>query len=220
MPTNKILQRLLPHTDSAAHRRSGAWVHVAPAIQGEIRNWFEAAGWTRAEDWPKVANAILTFLRRVIDEPSSIETACHDFTSLSYTTGFQTGMLTPILNALQPDQFMIINNKSRRVINYFTGASFKQRLTDYPAVNAAGRQLLAGVQGTIRQATNSNARPADLFDMFCHWLVAEKKYPPVYTRGERIHVSGGEVIATVPDDEDDVPAGSSPAQAQSAQALA
>lgn len=46
VPTEKVLQKLLPHTDSVVHRKSGAWIHVAPAIQGDIKNWFEAAGWT------------------------------------------------------------------------------------------------------------------------------------------------------------------------------
>jgi 5-methylcytosine-specific restriction enzyme B len=120
VPTEKVLQRLLPHIDSSAHRNSGAWIHVAPTIQGDIRVWFEAAGWTKAEDWPKVAGAILNFLQTCSDNPSKISSACCHFVSLPYTTGLQTGMLTPILNALRPDDFMIINNKSRKVINYFT----------------------------------------------------------------------------------------------------
>ena len=74
---------------------------------------------------------------------------------------------------------MIINNKSRRVINYLSGSSFKQRLTDYQAVNAAGHSLIAELQDTMHEASKSNALAADLFDMFCHWLVAEKKFPPV-----------------------------------------
>jgi hypothetical protein len=113
-------------------------------------------------------------------------------------------MLTPILNALRPDDFMIINNKSRRVINYLSGSSFKQRLTDYPAVNAAGHSLIAELQGYMREASKNDAHLADLFDMFCHWLVAEKKFSPVYTRWGRIRVSGGEFTVTVPDEEDDI----------------
>jgi len=96
---------------------------------------------------------------------------------------------------------MIINNKSRQVINYFLDRSFKQRLTDYPAVNAAGQGLTADMQGYMREIAGSDARATDLFDMFCHWLVAEKKHLPVGSRGERIHVSGGQVTATVPEDE-------------------
>jgi hypothetical protein len=54
----------------------------------------------------------------------------------------------------------------------------------------------------MREVAKTDARPTDMFDMFCHWLVAEKKYFPGSARGERIHVAGGEVTATVPDDED------------------
>jgi hypothetical protein len=201
VPTEKVLQRLLPHTDSSAHRNSGAWIHIAPTIQGDIRDWFEAAGWTEAQDWPKVAGAILNFLKTCSDDPSKIASACREFVSLPYTTGLQTGMLTPILNALRPDDFMIINNKSRKVINHFTEGSFSQRLTDYPAVNVAGQRLTADVQSYMREVAGTDARPTDLFDMFCHWLVAEKKYAPVSMRRERIQVAAGEVSATVPDDE-------------------
>jgi 5-methylcytosine-specific restriction protein B len=179
VPTEKVLQTLLPHTESSAHRKSGAWIHIAPVIQGDVRNWFEAVGWARAEDWPKIASAILAFLTKCAEDPSTIENACRDFVSLPYTTGFQTGMLTPILNALCPDDFMIINNKSRRVINYFGGSSFKRRLTDYPGVNVAGHDLIEELQRYMQEITKSDAVPADLFDMFCHWLVAEKKFSPV-----------------------------------------
>src|SRR5262249_50893412 len=47
----------------------------------------------------------------------------------------------------------------------------------------------------------TDARPTDLFDMFCHWLMAEKKYAPVSTAGERIQIAAGEVATTVPGDE-------------------
>src|SRR5690349_18656450 len=40
LPTDDVLKRLLPHTDSAAHRESGAWIHNAPAIQGTIQGWY------------------------------------------------------------------------------------------------------------------------------------------------------------------------------------
>src|SRR5262249_575593 len=156
---------------SPAHRRSGAWIHLAPTIQGDIRDWFEAVGWTKPEDWPKVANAILNFVKTCAESPPTLASACRDFVSLPFTTGLQTGMLTPILNALRPDDFMIINNKSRTVINYFTENSFKQRLADYPAINAAGHALIADVQEHMRGAAKDSARATDLFDMFCHWLV-------------------------------------------------
>jgi hypothetical protein len=49
--------------------------------------------------------------------------ACDEFARLSYSTGFQMGMLTPIISALRPDDFLLINNKSRRVVNYFASTT-------------------------------------------------------------------------------------------------
>jgi 5-methylcytosine-specific restriction enzyme B len=85
-------------------------------------------------------------------------------------------MLTPILNALRPDDFLLINNKSRKVINYFTGKSYSQKLIDYPAVNATGQKLIQELAPDMRQTGVPSMRDDDLFDMFCYWLVAVKKY--------------------------------------------
>src|ERR1700737_1609498 len=85
------IARLLPHTNSVAHRASGAWVHIAPTIQGDIKEWFEGAGWTHAEDWPKVAQAIFRLVASCADDPQSLETACAEFAAMPYTKGLQTG---------------------------------------------------------------------------------------------------------------------------------
>jgi hypothetical protein len=88
VPTEKVLQKLLPHTDSAAHKKSSAWIHVAPAIQGDIRNWFEAAGWTKREDWPKIASAILSFLKTCADNPSTLASACQEMVQSAKDRGY------------------------------------------------------------------------------------------------------------------------------------
>jgi 5-methylcytosine-specific restriction protein B len=174
--TDLVLRLLLPYTDSATHRASGVWIHIAGAIQGDIKEWFQGAGWTSPEDWPKVAQAIFGFVSRCSKDPKDLELACREFADLPYTTGFQTGLLTPILNAVRPDDFMIVNNKSRRLINYFTDSTFEQRLTDYPGTNAAGRSLVAEFTERMQEAGQSSARPTDLFDVFAHWLVAIRKH--------------------------------------------
>ena len=206
--TNAVLRLLLPYTDSAAHQKSGVWAHVAPVIQGDIREWFQKAGWTVPEDWPKIAQAILAFISRSVKDPSDLEAACREFNDLPYTTGFQTGLLTPILNALRPDDFMLINNKSRRSVNYFTDNGYKQRLTDYPAVNIAGRAFVAETAQGMREASGSELRSTDLFDSFSHWLMAIRKYPPVGAPSHqgRIRAVNREVSVSVPDNEDSAPA--------------
>jgi hypothetical protein len=185
--TDSVLRLLLPYTDSAAHRSSGVWVHVAPSIQGDVKEWFQQAGWTRPEDWPKVAEAILEFVSRCVEDPTSLQANCHDFDDLPYTTGFQTGLLTPILNALRPDEFMIVNSKSLRVINFFTAQALKQRLIDYAATNATGRALVSDISSDMQQYAASDGRLSDLFDMFSHWLVAIQKYPPVVGQAAERH---------------------------------
>lgn len=99
-------------------------MHIAPAIQGNVKRWFEGAGWTKPDDWPEIAKAILHFVERCNDDPEQLPEACEEFAQLPYVKGFQTGMLTPILNALRPDDYLLVNYKSRRTINYFSGESY------------------------------------------------------------------------------------------------
>ncbi|WP_339036306.1 hypothetical protein WHZ78_02405 [Bradyrhizobium symbiodeficiens] len=196
--TDSVLRGLLPHTNSAAHRASGAWIHIAPTIQGDIKEWFEGAGWTRAEDWPKIAQAILGFVSSCAEDPASLEVACTDFVAMPYTKGFQTGQMSPILNAIKPDHFLVINNKSRKVINYFTGRNFKQPLSNYAAANEVGRALVAYLSPFMQETSKPAARPGDLFDVFCHWFVAVRKHEAVAV-GKKIKTETSEVMVAVPD---------------------
>lgn len=41
--TDLVLLKLLPHNDTKGNRDRGAWVHIAPAIQGDVKKWFEGA---------------------------------------------------------------------------------------------------------------------------------------------------------------------------------
>ncbi len=174
--TDRVLLQLLPYSDSPNNRQRGAWVHVTPAITGDIRKWYEARRWSGRVDWPQIARAILKFVQRCNRYPDELATACFEFAQLPYTKGFQTGTLTPILNALQPDRFALLNNKARRVLNYATGANFSQALTDYPAANTALFQLIEELTRPVPPAALANTNAGDLFDLFCQWLVSVKRY--------------------------------------------
>jgi 5-methylcytosine-specific restriction protein B len=174
--TDLVLKKLLPHNDNEPNRQAGAWIHVAPSIIKDIKSWYEGAGWVSPEDWPKISKAILDFVQRCVDDPNRLEEACNEFAGLPYSTGFQTGTLTPILNALRPDDFVLANNKPRRLFNYFTDSSFTQKLTDYPKINSIGKQLIDDLSNDMVEISGLKLLPGDLFDMFSHWLVAVKKY--------------------------------------------
>jgi hypothetical protein len=173
--TALVLRKLLPHSDSAAHRAQGAWISVAPAIVGDIRTWYEAAGITQAGQWPAVARALWRLVRRVVETPDALAAACADFAALPVAKGFQSGMVTPILNALRPDDFGLVNHKSRTVLNFFTGANWGPSLGEYPAVNGALQRWLGELVLLQAQAQAAEMRPDDLFDLFCHWLVSIRR---------------------------------------------
>ncbi|GIV76220.1 MAG: hypothetical protein KatS3mg050_0614 [Litorilinea sp.] len=175
--TEAVLLKLLPHPDTAANRWRGAWIHGSPAAMGDVRSRYEAAGWIQPEDWPQVAAAIYELVRRCVAEPAALADACQAFSALPYTKGFQAGMLSPILNALRPDAFLLWNSRVCQVLNYFTGASFTAALLDYPQANAALQTFIAAHQELLAQVHGRSAEPADTFDRFCHWLVTIRRFP-------------------------------------------
>lgn len=174
--TDMILTKLLPHRDIPALRAKGAWTHVAPAIAGDVKAWFENAGWVDPEDWPQVSRTLLAFIKGVPENPDDLATACRRLAQSEHGKGFQTGMLTPILSALMPERFILINNKSRAVVNYFLDLSYKQSITDYPELNKAAHYLLQHIRPHLRDILPSGATPEEGFDAFSHWLVAEKGF--------------------------------------------
>jgi len=174
--TQEVILKLLPYSDTAPNRKKGAWIHIAPAITADLVSWFENAGWTSHEDWPQIAKAILAFVQRCTARPTELGAACSEFASLPYSKGFQSGMLSPILNALKPDSFLLINKKSRLTINHFAATAFALSLLDYPKANDAGFKLLSEVESIVRPFATPQLRAADIFDVFSHWLVAIKEY--------------------------------------------
>jgi len=174
--TEMVLFKLIPYTDTADNRKSGRWVHIAPVCTTDIRKKFEGAGWTKPDDWPRIAKAILDFIRRCSRDSNELPAACEEFASLPYSTGFQTGTLTPILNALHPDRFLLINNKSRNTINYFASTSHGQKLREYPETNTTGWALIQELAPVMHRFDIPDLRDSDLFDVFSHWLVAVKDF--------------------------------------------
>ena len=150
--TSQILQTLLPHSNSANHQEQCVWIHIAPAIAGDVQTWYNASGFNG--DWKEVAYTIFDLIRSCIQNPDRLDSLCQHFSSLACTKGFQSGMLTPILNALKPDLFLLVNSKSSRTIGYFTNSKCSPKLEDYPAVNRQGHQLIRELAPIMNQIWN------------------------------------------------------------------
>jgi 5-methylcytosine-specific restriction enzyme B len=186
--TELVLLQLLPHSNTSNNRQKGAWIHIAPTITKDIKECFEEANWSKSEDWDQIANVILNFVRCCNGNPKRLFTYCVslEFSQFFESKGFHMGMLTPILNALQPNEFLLINNKSRRVINYFANTNYGDNLTNYPEVNDTGHNLIQELAQDMHQVGIPALRDDDLFDMFCHWLIAIKKYDFQYLNQQKI----------------------------------
>ncbi|WP_225914067.1 McrB family protein [Leptolyngbya ohadii] len=179
--TDLVLLKLLPYAGSASNRAKGAWVHHAPSITSDLRKWYEADG--SAYDWKSIGNSIFDFIQRCNNQPTELEQACKYFSELPHTKGFQAGFLTPILNALRSEEFLLINSKSQKTISYFTDQRYSSKLSCYPETNRAGHGLIQILTSEIDLSQKSTLSNADQFDMFCHWLVAVKKFSFSKSRG-------------------------------------
>lgn len=184
--TDLVLDGLLPHLNSTGNRERGAWVHVAPAVTKDVRGWFEGVGWTKARDWPKVALAIYELVRRCVEDPDDTQAACEEFTQLPVAKGFQTGMLTPILNALRPEDFLVINGKTTKVLRHYTGTELRARMEDYAAYNELAMEFVESCEEFFEREETRKHPPGELFDTFCHWLVAETEQWPVSKRPDAV----------------------------------
>jgi hypothetical protein len=173
--TDAVLLKMLPYADTEPNRTKGAWVHIAPAITKNVRQFFEGAKWTKPEAWPAVSKAILHFVRSCVDHPDALVEHCKTFADTVPSKGFQMGMLTPILNALKPEAFNIINNKPRHTLNYLCGTNYDNYLQSYPDMNRLSFDFQEKHKDSLDRVRQDVALPGDVLDMFCHWLVAIRK---------------------------------------------
>lgn len=174
--TDFLLLKCLPHADTQPNRQRGAWTHAAPSITKDIKQWYENAGWAKPEQWPEIAKTIYEFFERCFKTPDKLDDHCRSFQQTIPAKGFQMGLLTPFLNAIDPGNFTIVNNKPRLVVNYFEKTSYSNSLSEYPAINHAIFNFIKAKEDLFSEVTDSNALNSDVFDQFCHWMVAVKKF--------------------------------------------
>jgi 5-methylcytosine-specific restriction protein B len=108
--------------------------------------------------------------------------ACARLRDSSFAKGFQQGMLSPILNSLDPAHYLIMNGKSRKVMNYFADANFGEGIDEYPKANEALKQVIKVLEPHFQLPPDAQMPVEDVFDAFCHWMVAIRKHPIRHTR--------------------------------------
>ncbi len=194
--TDAAIRWLLPHADTPANRTRDVWRSHAPTTASDPRAWLTGKGWVRAEEWPRVAAALLRFVRRATNDPAQLAAACQDFAALPDVRGFQMGMLAPILQALRPDAYCLLTGATRTVIQHLTGERFTAKLTDLPAANAAAWAIIRDARDLFADPHAPALTASDLFDFFCQWLITTKRWQPLTPRAWRLAVADDDRWAT------------------------
>ena len=146
-----------------------------PAVTRDLKKWFENIGWTVPGAWPEVAAAILKFVQEVGEQPERLEAACQDFAALPVSKGLQSAFLSPMLNVIDPDRFLIVNKKSLESLRFLVNARYRQAITEYPAANKRLHALSLELADDVAAIAPAGARPLDVLDAFYHWLVSIRK---------------------------------------------
>lgn len=184
--TDMVLTGLLPHRNTLANVKRGAWIHVTPAVQGDLRQWFQRRGWIAAKNWSRVARDIFRFVHNCIDDPQNVDVHCAEFSSIPYIKGIQCGYLTPILEAVKPKRFVVVTPKSIRALKLLTGVKGTTSVADYPETNARLLELMEEIGDSLATGTGlKRIPPVRLFNLFSWWLSDNapdpKSVPSVYT---------------------------------------
>lgn len=186
--TDAVLAQMLPHANTAAHRADSVWItHGSPVAQ-DIRVWLSRRQ-PEPVDWDRLSSGILAFVQAVVAAPERLAAAADAFTALPCAKGVQAGLLSPMLHALRPEAFCLMNQALRRVVNTFHGTRFSARLSDYASFNAAALQVLHlfVTTGGARELP-PGIPPTDMLDLFAHWLAQVRRWQDAAPRTWRIAV--------------------------------
>ncbi len=167
-----VLEGLLPYADTAHNRARGRWLHPSSTLSIDVREWFEREGWTRSHDWPDAVYATVQFVERCMLCPERAQEVCERYTHHPEARGFHSSLLSPILNALVPDRYHVVNAASLATLRAFTGVPWSPRIETYPKVNAALAAFIDEHRDALSAACAEGHRPCDALDLFARWYVA------------------------------------------------
>jgi len=160
--TNDVLYKLLPYLNTKYNRTQGHRISTWPAITKDVKKWFEAAGWQKPENWPRVAIEIFNLINGLLKGKG--QTQILKFVRSKYSKGFQAGMISPILYCLN-SEFLPINNKTVDTVNFILQEQIiDSRLENYLQNIEKIKLLIKKLKIKIFEDSYEN------FDAFCHWM--------------------------------------------------
>ena len=173
--TDVVLLKMLPHSDTEHNRAKGGWIHIAPSITRDIKQWFEGAGWTKPEEWPAVSKAILEFSGDASSNPMLWRNTASGL-PITSPQRLPDGHALANPERAQARSVQRHQSKPRQTLNYFYGSDHPNSLQAYPELNKLNFAFQEKHKDLFDEAGQGIALPGDVFDMFSHWLVAVRKF--------------------------------------------
>ena len=210
--TDRIFLHLLPHSDSKNNNLLGAWIHPGPSAEDMIERLDEKYG-SDSSVRQQVAQVLLEFIRHCVYKANALEKSTEALERIDAISLIDVGSITPILHALKPMQYVLLNEASIGIINHFTESTFEARLQKLPELNAAGLQLVESLRRQALMAHYQSVQPTDLFDIFCTWYTEQESgtagehshgdsmpgiYPPLHSPGELTGQGNGSAAVGYP----------------------
>jgi len=173
--TETVIRGFLPYRDTKTNAEAGYWCSPPWVFNADVRAFFASKGWNW--DWDAFAKDLFDFVRDSVKNPDSLEENSRRFLGKGYK-GLQAASLSPILNALAPENFLVVNLKSLKTLERFGKKSHAQTIEEYARTNEDLFTLYRDWEdlGLLESLDTAILPWTDYFDIFCHWLMAEKNY--------------------------------------------
>lgn len=166
-----VLDSLMPYADTEENLSLGRWRHPSSTLTLDLRAWFAHESWASAEDWPLAAWSIVQLIERSLLCPERLAELCERFGRGIAAKGIQSSLLSPILNALVPERFNVVNAASLAALRAFTGVPWSPRIETYPKANAAVAAFVRDHRAALDPLCADGYHRGDVFDMFARWFL-------------------------------------------------
>lgn len=165
--TDMVLGLLMPHWENSESLQQGYWTHPSAKV---TMKWIRTPD-VPDEDWPYISRELMQFIESCVEHPEDLKEACKRYRRSAYCKGFQAGLVSPILNAVRPDQYCIVNARPIDLLNRVTGSKCDTDLDRYPAANRGMLDLLGALEEQLAPVAASveGVMPGDILDRFSRW---------------------------------------------------
>ncbi|MEL6180174.1 MAG: hypothetical protein AAFS10_14535, partial [Myxococcota bacterium] len=128
-------------------------------------------------DWDAWTQAFVGLVQRCLQTPDQFASLCLAFAQQELSHSTTSDLVSPILNAIDPDTFPFIHPSTRDVVGYLGHEYLGSSMTAYPNTQEVTLQVLSELDELLTIEGLDDVRPEDLFSMFCWWQVELRREP-------------------------------------------